>query len=280
MTTDLHSPQPAPGFLPTALDALEVKSTLAFTGTARYLVRAGMAGIIIGILMLAQFAVVASVTAAAGPGGAGLAKMAGAAVFGLALILIYYARAELTTSTMMLAGVGVYSRRIGSRRALSLIGLCLAGNALGGLVVALMVRWSSVLSGPAQEVAAHIVETKLGYLSQGAGGLLDLFVRAVICNLLINLAVLVVYKGTLHDDGAKMLVLWSGIFLFVVLGSEHSVANSVLFLIHGLSHGIDVVAAVAAVLVAVAGNLVGGALLVGVPYAYLNDNRRSRASSR
>ncbi len=271
MVTDLRAERPA-GFVPTALDALALKSSAAFTGTPQYLVRAGMAGVIIGVLILAQVSVVASVTAAAGAGAAGLAKLAGAAVFGLALILIYFARAELTTSTMMLAGVGVYCRKLRLLPALRLIGLCLAGNALGGLVVALLVRWSSVLSGPAQEVAAHTVEVKLGYLGQ-AGGLADLFIRAVVCNLLINLAVLVVYKGTLHSDGAKMLVLWAGIFLFVVLGSEHSVANTVLFLIHGLSHGIDPLAAVAAVIVAVLGNVVGGAVLVGVPYAYVNGGR-------
>jgi formate/nitrite transporter FocA (FNT family) len=266
VTTLDHAPAEA-GFVPTALAALQAKRELAGGGTGRYLLRAAMAGVIIGVLVLANYTVSAALGGAVG-------RLVGAAVFGLALTFIYFSRSELTTSTMMVACVGVYYRRMRAWAALRLMGLCLLGNALGGLVVALMVRFSSVLSGPTLELAGHSVQTKLGYLAAGAAGYGDLFVRAIGCNLLINLAMLLVYKGTMHSEGGKIAVLWSGVFLFVVLGFEHSVANTVLFLMYGLSHGIDLLAAVVAVAIAFAGNLVGGGLLVGATYAWLNDRRR------
>lgn len=260
-----------PAFVPHVLDALDAKRHLARRRTIRYLVRAGMAGVIIGVLYLANYAVSASVTAALGDQAAFLGKLAGAAVFGLVLFFIVFTRSELTTSTMMMVGVGVQQRRMPVRHAIGLLGLCMLGNALGGLLVAILVSGSTLLSGPTLVLVEHSVATKLGYLSQGLPGMTDLFVRAILCNLLINLAMLVVYKGMVTSDFGTFVALWSGIFVFTVMGYEHSVANTVLFTIYGVSHGIDILQAVLAVAIAFAGNLVGGGLLIGAVYGYLNS---------
>ena len=263
----------APGFVPTVLDALDAKDGMSRTDTARYLARAGMAGVIIGLLLVANYVVAASLTDNAGHGPSVVGKLAGAAVFGLALMFIYYSRSELTTSTMMVTTVGVYYRRMSPLAALRLLGLCMLGNVLGGALVGILVRFSSMLSPKTLEVMTYSVQAKLGYFDAGLAGTGDLFVRAIFCNLLINLAMLLVYKGALHSEGGKILALWSAVFLFVVMGTEHSVANAVLYVMSGLHSGIDVLAAFGAVLVAFAGNLVGGGLLVGATYAYLNDRR-------
>ncbi len=273
MTTDTLAATARPGFVPTVLDALETKHRLARTDAARYLVRAGMAGVIIAMMMVANYLVTAALTGDTGQGPSVAGKYAGAAVFGLALMFIYYSRSELTTSTMMVTSVGVYYRRMTPLEALRLLGLCLLGNLLGGLLVGILVRLTSMLSPEALEVMAYSAGAKLGYLDAGPAGAVDLFVRAIFCNVLINLAMLLVYKGALRSEGGKILTLWSAVFLFVVMGTEHSIANSVLFLMTGLHVGIDVGAALAAVLIALAGNLVGGGLVVGATYAWLNDRR-------
>ena len=64
------------------------------------------------------------------------------------------------------------------------------------------------------------------------------------------------------------------VFVFAFLGLEHSVANTVLFTIVGLTHGIDVLPALGNVAVALLGNFVGGGLLIGAYYAYANDDSR------
>jgi formate/nitrite transporter FocA (FNT family) len=61
------------------------------------------------------------------------------------------------------------------------------------------------------------------------------------------------------------------VFVFAYLGFEHSVANTVLFTIVGLQAGIDVPLAIANVVLALLGNFIGGGILIGLYYAYLND---------
>ena len=51
-------------------------------------------------------------------------------------------------------------------------------------------------------------------------------------------------------------------------------ANTVLFTVIGLTHGIDVLPALGNVAVALLGNFVGGGLLIGGYYAYANDDSR------
>ncbi|PKQ32097.1 MAG: formate transporter [Actinobacteria bacterium HGW-Actinobacteria-2] len=275
MTTT--SPTRGPAFVPHVLDALDAKQALADDRTARYLVRAGMAGVIIGVLYLANYAISANLTAALGDQAAFVGRLAGASVFGLVLFFIVYTRSELTTSTMMMVGVGVQQRRMRPGRALGLLGLCMLGNALGGLVIALLVWGSTLLSGPTLALVEHSVAAKLGYFDHGIGGVSDLFVRAIFCNLLINLAMLVVYKGMVTSDFGKFVALWGSIFVFTVMGFEHSVANTVLFTVFGVSHGIDVLRAAAAIGVAFVGNLVGGGVLIGAVYGYLNSAPRTPA---
>lgn len=116
------------------------------------------------------------------------------------------------------------------------------------------------------------VEHKLDYFENGLAGVGDLFVRAVLCNFMINLAMLLVYNGLIRDDLTKSLVMVMSVFVFAFNGLDHSVANTVLFLIVGLSDGINAGLAAANVAVALVGNFVGGGLLIGMYYAYVNDD--------
>ena len=118
------------------------------------------------------------------------------------------------------------------------------------------------------------VDHKLAYISEGLSGWGDLFVRAILCNFMINLGMLLVYNGYVRSDLMKAIAMIMTVFVFAFSGFEHSVANSVLFIVVGLSHGIDVFAAMANVAIVLAGNFVGGGLLIGWYYAYANDDRR------
>jgi formate/nitrite transporter FocA (FNT family) len=64
------------------------------------------------------------------------------------------------------------------------------------------------------------------------------------------------------------------VFIFAFVGFEHSVANTVLFTMVGMQHGIDAGLALGNVTIVLVGNFVGGGLLIGLYYAYANDDRR------
>ncbi len=118
------------------------------------------------------------------------------------------------------------------------------------------------------------VDHKLSYISEGATGWTDLFVRAILCNFMINLAMLLVYNGIIKDDLTKCVAMVVSVFIFAFAGFEHSVANTVLFTIVGLHSGIALAPALANVGIVLLGNFVGGGLLIGWYYAYANDDRR------
>lgn len=275
------SPDPLfPGrqFISTILDALQTKQQMSGTMRRRYLQRAAMAGMIVGLMYLSYFAVVAVFTAI--PVGStdlsGVGKLVGSLVFGFALVFIYYTKSELLTSNMMIVSIGVYHRGTSWLKALRLLAMCYLGNLLGGLLIAVLVRGTSLLDGPVRATLLATVEHKLSYLGQGPFGWGDLLVRAIFCNFLINLAMLLVYNGLIHDDLTKSLVMIMSVFLFAFQGFEHSVANTVVFTIAAMYGQLDVGAALANVGIVLVGNFIGGGVLIGLYYAYVNDDRSSR----
>ncbi|WP_236024431.1 formate/nitrite transporter family protein [Bifidobacterium pluvialisilvae] len=272
----LHPLFPGNVFVSTVLDVLNSKETMTGRLVSKYMQRALMAGLFVGIFFTAFFAISATF-AAAGPAMALAGKVLGACTFGWALVLIYYTNSELLTSNMMIVSIGVYHKRISWLHSLRILGLCLVGNLLGGLVVALLMRFSTIISGDIYTVMVTAVATKTGYLTQGAFGIADLFVRAIFCNFCINIAMLMCYNGKIVNDFTKCIIMMVAVFVFAYLGFEHSVADSVLFLIMGL-HGVgDPVMEVLAIIVVILGNFVGGGLLIGINFAVMNDQHTHHA---
>ncbi len=275
MTADPSKLFPGRYFIDTVLDATDTKIAMTRNIPIQYLQRAAMAGILIGLFYGVYYAVVATFGAIpAGTDGSweGLGRFLGALVFGWALVFIYYTKSELLTSNMMLTSISVYYKRTTVGRSAVLLGLCYLGNLLGGLLLSLLLAMSTLPSAAAMEQMEHSVHTKLGYVTS-LSGMGDLFVRAVFCNLLINVAMLLVYNGFIKDSITMALAMCMAVFIFAFTGLEHSVANTVLFTMVGLKEGIDVGLAVGNVAIALLGNFVGGGLLIGIYYAYINDKR-------
>ena len=266
---------PGKQFISTVLEALETKTRMTGVIAHRYLIRAAMAGMIVAVFYVVNYAIVGVFDGLrlGDTSLAGIGKMFGALSFGPALVFIYYTKSELLTSNMMVVAIGHYYKRISTWRALRVLVMCLAGNFAGGLVFAAMYRFSTLVEAATGEQATHSVAARLHYLSL-ASGIGDLFVRAVLCNFMINLAMLLIYNGFIREDWSKIFAMLISVFVFAFLGLEHSVANTVLFTVVGLTHGIDVLPALGNVAVALLGNFVGGGLLIGGYYAYANDDSR------
>ncbi len=269
---------PGRKFISTVLDALETKTAMSGGMTRRYLQRAAMAGIIIGVFYLINYTVIAGFVAV-DPGLRPIGRLIGALAFGWALVFIYYSKSELLTSNMMIVSIGAYHRRTGWVRAMRLLGLCFVGNFLGGLLIALLGAFSSLVSGGVLAEVLGSVEHKLEYVSSGPFGWADLLVRAILCNFMINMAMLLVYNGLIKEDLTKCLVMVVSVFVFAFGGLEHSVANTVLFTVTAFRDGIDVLLAIGNVGIALVGNFIGGGFLIGLYYAYVNDDSSYRTPS-
>ena len=272
--TDSSQLFPGKQFISTVLSALDAKTVMSGALIRIYLMRAAMAGAIIGVMYLTYYAVLAAFEGIATGELDGVGHMVGAVAFGVALVFIYYSKSEMLTSNMMIVTIGAYYRRAAWWRLLRILLLCYAGNIVGGLFVALMVMFSTLGDGAVGAQMTEAVDHKLSFLTEGVTGWSDLLVRAIFCNFMINLAMLLVYNGLIKSDVGKMLVMVASVFVFAFVGFEHSVANTVLFSIVALQEGIDIGLALGNLGIVLLGNYVGGGLLIGLYYAYANDERR------
>ncbi len=270
----IHPLFPGRTFISTVLNVVDSKDTMTGSMTGKYLQRAMMAGLFIGIFFTAFFIIMGQF--AQNPDDhpvVSAGKLLAATTFGWALVLIYYTNSELLTSNMMVVTIGAYHRRIGWLHSLRMLGLCLLGNLAGALVIAILMRCSTIISGPTLAQMLSAASTKTGYVTAGLPGIADLFVRGILCNFCINIAMLMVYNGKLNNDFTKCIIMVVAVFVFAYSGFEHSIADSALFLILALFGKVNIALAAATVAIAMLGNYVGGGILIGLNFATMNDER-------
>ena len=107
----------------------------------------------------------------------------------------------------------------------------------------------------------------------------ELFIRGVLCNWLVCLAVWTSARAT--GDAAKILLIFWCLFAFVGSGFEHSIANqSLLGLALFLPHeaGVSWVGFVWNQTWVILGNIIGGGVFVGTLYWMASPVRREPAT--
>jgi formate transporter len=194
--------------------------------------------------------------------GFGPTRLLGGVAFSLGLVLVIIGGAELFTGNSLIV-MAWASRRVSTVFLLRNWALVYAGNLFGAIGMAVMVHASGVLDmggGSVGETAIAITASKLALGPEQA------FVRGVLCNVLVCLAVWMCFAA--RGVSGKVAVIIPPVTAFVVLGFEHSVANMYLVPV-GMLHrdgAIDVVALIGSLLPVTAGNIVGGGVLVALVY--------------
>ena len=93
---------------------------------------------------------------------------------------------------------------------------------------------------------------------------MELFVRGVMCNFSVCLAVYTVMK--LKSESGKMIMMFCIITAFIIAGFEHCVANMSTITIGYLLLGdIGTMAEIKSQIFVTLGNIVGGSLLLALP---------------
>ena len=132
------------------------------------------------------------------------------------------------------------------------------------MAFALLVHLSGVLAPgtPGGAVLAGMIEHKAEASS------VQLVVRGILCNLLVCVAVW--SAARLRTEGARLVVVFGCVAVFITSGFEHVVANMTTFSLglYGGLPGADVIEMARNLALVGFGNLVGGALLVGAAYVY------------
>jgi nitrite transporter NirC len=233
----------------------------------RYLLSAVLAGAFVGVAVVLLVSVSAPLVAAGSP----FAKLVQGSVFGIALTLVVFAGAELFTGNAMVMLQGAWRRTVRPSQLALVWGASLLGNFIGSVGFALLVHAGGTLAGPGADVVSAAVAAK----DAAAGP--QLFWRAVLCNLLVCLALWMAMRA--KSDGAKLIVLWWALLAFIASGFEHSVANMTLFSLGVFQGSADWAMLGRNLLWTVPGNVVGGGLLVGGAYVWLAGRRPAAAGA-
>jgi formate/nitrite transporter len=217
--------------------------------------------------------------------GYGPTKWLAGVAFSLGLILVVVAGAELFTGNNLIVMSWV-SRRISLRQLLRNWVIVYAGNLVGAVSIAAM----AYLSGWWRQGDLGIGAAALSTAAAKTGlSFTEVFFRGVLANALVCLAVWLATSGRTVVDKVFAIVFPVG--AFVAAGFEHSIANMEFLPLGMLLRGhADVVSAaglrardlatldawgvVRNIASATAGNIVGGAVLVGFVYwfVYLRKN--------
>jgi formate/nitrite transporter len=247
------------------LDTIDVKRALHQRFFIRYTLRAAMAGVIICLMYIFAYGIKTDLGRDFNPA---LSKYLMSLNFSMALAFIYFTNSELLTSNFMYFTVGRYYGKVSWGETMKIWGLCLLGNILGIVFVAILVWSCGMLSDAVVENLVHTVNDKT--VKSGAW---LIFVKAVFANYFINVSVIVAMQ--LKEHLAKIVVLMMGVIIFAYMGFEHVVANSALFVMAFLEQpeSVNLLEVNKNFLFSLLGNYVGGGLVIGLFYAYLNDHR-------
>jgi len=210
-------------------------------------------------------------------------RVLGGLCFSLGLVLVVIAGAELFTGNNLLAMAWV-DGCLSTGELLRNWSVVCAGNFVGAAGLAVLVWLSghpSLNGGAIAQTILKIAALKCSLSFQEA------FFRGVLCNVLVCMAVWMAMAGRSVAD--KVLAIVLPISAFVAAGFEHSIANMYFIPLamlikasaSALPPGTDAItwARFAGNLVPViAGNLVGGSVLVGLVYwvIYLRPARKAK----
>ena len=244
-----------------AADAGARKFSLLQLDPRRYLLRSVGAGMGLTIVVFVYWVLTQNLADIS------LGKVIAAGFFGVGLTIIVFTNTELFTSNHMYLAVSSAEGRTTWKQAGLLWTACYVGNLAGAILVAALLLGAGSLELPSD----HALFTGALHKAHQAGSVI--FVKGILANWIVCLAVRTALRC--KEEVAKILVLVLLPFIFVYLAFEHSIANMGTFSMAMLGGGTVTFAdAFHNLLYSTAGNIVGGVLLVGLPFTYLNPAER------
>lgn len=238
---------------------------------AGYWVLSALAGVYVGFGIVLIFSIGGPVHDGAGP----FLKLAMGASFGIALSLVIFAGSELFTGNNMVLLVGRLQNKISARLLMKSWFLCYLGNLIGSVLLAWLVFHADSLAESSKNLILQVSSMKMNTDAN------ELFVRGILCNWLVCLAVWLAVK--IKSEAAKLIMIFWCLFAFISSGFEHCVANMTLLSMSlMLTHGPEIsLAGFGYNLTWVTlGNIVGGALFVGMAYWFASSKQMKPVTNK
>ncbi len=231
------------------------KARAAKTRPLGFLTGTLLAGAYIGIALVLALTCSAGLPAGARP-------LVNGAVFGLGLVLVVFAGAELFTGHVMYMTFGLAHRTVSVADAVRLLVYVWIGNLVGSVILAALFAYGgggAIFAAPAAFLHDYVAHKQ-------TAGVLSLLCRSILCNWLVCLALW--GAARIANEAAKIWFMAWCLLAFVACGFEHSVANMTVFAL-GLMDPVQagtLGGAVYNLVIVSVGNVVGGGLLVAGAY--------------
>lgn len=244
-----------------AVESGEQKVRLLTRQPARYLLRSILAGLYLSLVVMVFWALQQGLSSTP------LGKVIASAFFGVGLSVIVFTQSELFTSNCFYLAISSHAERTSWRQACYVWGASWIGNLIGAVVLGLVFQHAGLLTTLAEDHALYVGAFHKVHQSASA-----LFWKGVLANWIVCLAVWMALR--LKEEIAKITAIILVVFTFLYLGFEHSIANMGTFVFALLGRGaLTSIDAARNLLFSTAGNLVGGAVLVGWVYGVLGRVR-------
>jgi formate/nitrite transporter len=183
------------------------------------IIRGGLAG---GILAAATSLAITGTVQTGQP-------LVGALIFPVGLILIVLLGLDLVTGAFGLLPLPWIENDADTKTMLANWGWVFLGNLIGSVVyggllaIALTNFGATAPAGVAAKIVAIAEAKTTGYAVLGFAGLVTVFVKAILCNWLVCLAI--VAAMTTSSTIGKIACAYMPVFIFFAQGFEHSVVN-------------------------------------------------------
>jgi len=240
------------------------KSELLKKSKMRYLIASALAGVYVGFGILLIFTIGGLLSQAESPA----TKIIMGASFGIALSLVIMAGSELFTGNNMIMTIGSLEKKVSWLDSMNIWIYSFIGNFVGSVMLAVIFVGAGLAKG---STGSFILKTSALKMATPS---MELFLKGLLCNMLVCLAVWCAIK--LKDETAKLIMIFWCLFAFITTGFEHSIANMTLLstalmiphttaiTIGGLAHNLIWVTL---------GNFVGGAVFIGAAYWFISKEK-------
>ena len=196
----------------------------------------------------------------------GLGKFVFGAVFPLGFIAVVLTGVDLFTSNCATQMVPLQRAKLVWQDVTRVWGISYAGNFIGAVFTAWAFAYMTGVFKP-DDAATHYLLSLAQHKLENP--FVVTFFKGILANVLVCVAAWQAYSA--KDTLGRMMGIWLPVMAFVALGMEHSIAN-MFFIPAAMLVGLDVSWGDFVwnnLLPATLGNVVGGALFIGLPYAWI-----------
>jgi len=193
---------------------IQAGTNKAKLGAKDLLIRGILSGALLG------FATTLALTGAAQTG----LGIVGALIFPVGFVMIVLLGLELVTGNFALVPLGVMDGKISMGSLWFNWSWVFLGNLIGGVLYAVLFAKTLTAAAPLTKLLVAASEAKtLDYAKLGYAGLMSVFVKAILCNWMVTMGV--VMSLTSQSTVGKIVAMWLPILTFFAQGFEHSVVN-------------------------------------------------------